>query len=61
MEKKNIKDLGFANGWSEDSVERKLVEKAKNAGYRFKETFIPPHTFEYVCEEAGLKYRTNCS
>lgn len=57
----NINDLGCANGWSEDGIEQRLVESAKSAGYTFKEEFRPPHTYVYTCEEAGLRYHTNCS
>ncbi len=59
--KENVNDLGYANDWAEDSMERRLVEMAKSAGYEFVEEFIPPHTYKYTCEEAGLVYRTNCS
>ena len=58
---RKIRDLGYANGWSEGSIERRLVEMTKEAGYSFKEEFIPPHTYKYTCIEAGLTYRTNCS
>lgn len=56
-----MKDLGCANGWHEDSLEKRLVEMTRKAGYKFKEEFLPPHTFKYTCEEAGLTYRTCCS
>lgn len=59
--KGNLNDLGYANGWSEDSIERRLVENAKKAGYEFVSEFIPPHTFVFTCEEAGLMYRADCS
>ena len=63
MEEKNInmKDLGYANGWHEDSLEKRLVDMTRQAGYKFREEFISPHTFKYTCEEAGLMYCTNCS
>lgn len=61
MAERNIKDLGYANGWSPDSLERRLVEMTEKAGYKFKEEFIPPHEYKYTCVEAGLTYRTNCS
>lgn len=57
----NMKDLGYANGWHEDSLEKRLVEMTRRAGYEFKEEFLPPHTFKYTCLEAGLTYRTCCS
>lgn len=60
-ETRNMRDLGFANGWGEDSLERRLVEMTRQAGYTFDEEFIPPHAYVYTCAEAGLKYRTNCS
>lgn len=60
-ENKNMRDLGFANGWPTDSLERRLVNMAKEAGYAFKEEFIPPHEYKYTCVEAGLIYHTNCS
>lgn len=58
---KNMRDLGCANGWSDDSIECRLVEMTRQAGYKFKEEFIPPHTFRYTCKEAGLAYHTICS
>lgn len=58
---RNMKDLGCANGWHEDSLEQRLVDMAKAAGYKFREEFAPPHTYIYTCTEAGLTYRTNCS
>ena len=58
---KNMRDLGYANRWSEDSLERRLVDMTRRAGYKFREEFFPPHTYKYTCEEAGLTYRTNCS
>jgi len=60
-EERNIKDLGFANGWSADSLERRLVDMTMKAGYTFQEEFTPPHTYTYTCKEAGIRYRTNCS
>ena len=57
----NMRDLGVANGWPDDSLELRLVEMTRQAGYRFVEEFHPPHTFVYTCIEAGLKYRTICS
>lgn len=57
----NMKDLGYANGWSEDSLEQRLVDMTRRAGYKFNEEFIPPHTYKYTCTGAGLTYRTNCS
>lgn len=56
-----MRDLGYANGWHEDSLERRLVEMTKEAGHKFKEEFIPPHEYKYTCVEAGLMYHTNCS
>lgn len=58
---KNMRDLGCANGWDSESLEQRLVDMTKQAGYTFKEEFCPPHTYVYTCVEAGLKYRTNCS
>lgn len=58
---RNIKDLGYANGWHDDSLEKRLVEMTRKAGYRFHEEFEPPHTYKYTCKEAGIMYRTNCS
>ena len=60
-ENKNMRDLGYANGWAEDSLESRLVEMTRAAGYSFREEFRPPHTFVYTCPEAGLTYKTNCS
>ena len=57
----NMRDLGYANGWHTDSLERRLVDMTKEAGYKFVEEFIHPHTYRYTCKEAGLTYRTNCS
>ena len=56
-----MRDLGYANGWHTDSLERRLVDMTKEAGYKFVEEFIHPHTYRYTCKEAGLTYRTNCS
>ncbi len=61
MDENNIKDLGFANGWSADSLEQRLVDMTRKAGYSFQEEFIPPHTYVYTCKEARLRYKTNCS
>lgn len=58
---RNIRDLGCANGWPDGSLEQRLVEMTRKAGYTFKEVFCPPHTYIYTCHEAGLKYHTNCS
>lgn len=60
-ENNNMRDLGFANGWSPDSLEQRLVNMAREAGYSFREEFIPPHEYKYTCIEAGLTYHTNCS
>ena len=60
-ETRNMRDLGVANGWHDDSLETRLVEMTRKAGYTFTEEFIPPHTFRYTCKEAGLTYRTICS
>ena len=60
-EERNMRDLGWANGWADGSLEKRLVEMTKEAGYVFKEEFIPPHTYKYTCKEAGLTYRTDCS
>lgn len=60
-ENRNMRDLGIANGWHDDSLEVRLVEMTVKAGYKFKEEFIPPHKFKYTCEEAGLMYWTICS
>ena len=60
-ENKNMRDLGCANGWADDSLENRLVEMTVAAGFKFKEEFEPPHTFRYTCKEAGLTYYTICS
>ena len=60
-EHRNMRDLGCANGWPDGSLEKRLVEMTRKAGYSFTEEFMPPHTYVYVCREAGLKYHTNCS
>ena len=57
----NMRDLGVANGWHDDSLEKRLVEMTRKAGYSFIEEFIPPHTFRYTCTEAGITYTTICS
>ena len=56
-----MKDLGYANGWHEDSLEQRLVDMCREAGYKFREEFHAPHTYTYTCQEAGLMYHTNCS
>lgn len=61
MEKRKLRDLGFANGWHEDSLEQRLVDMTREAGYSFKEEFVPPHQYKYTCEEAGIMYHTDCS
>ena len=58
----NIKDLGTANGWSSDSLEQRLVDMAKKAGYTFEQVEHNEHGYDtvYECKEAGLRYHV-CS
>lgn len=58
---RNMRDLGFANGWDSDCLEARLVEMAKLAGYKFEEK-LDQRGYDnvYTCKEACLKYHT-CS
>ena len=57
-ENRNMRDLGFANGWSDDSLERRLYEMTLKAGYKFEEVSHEPHGYDtvYECKEVGLRY-----
>ena len=61
--KSNIRDLGWANGWTKDSLEHRLVEMTHRAGLTFKVISHEPHGYDtvYYCEEAGLKYHVDSS
>ena len=59
----NIKDLGYANGWHDDSLESRLVKMTIKAGYRFT---VVSHNERgtdtvYECIEAGLRYHVDSS
>lgn len=56
---KNMRDLGYANGWDGDCLEARLVEMAKLAGYEFKEDLDSSgYNHTYTCKEACLMYHT---
>ena len=57
-QKPKMRDLGYANGWHDDSLEQRLVDMTIKAGYAFKEVSHNERGYDtvYVCEEAGLKY-----
>lgn len=59
---RNMRDLGFANGWTDDSLESRLLEMTRKAGYQFKEVRHDLHGYDniYECQEAALRYHT-CS
>lgn len=63
METKNMRDLGYANGWSKDSLENRLIDIAHEAGYHFVVTSHNPRGTDtvYECKEAGLKYHVDSS
>lgn len=62
-ENKNMRDLGYANGWSRDSIENRLIDMAREAGYHFVVTSHDPRGTDtvYECKEAGLRYHVDSS
>lgn len=63
MAERNIKDLGYSNGWSADSLESRLVDMAREAGYQFKQVSHNERGTDtiYECREAGLRYHIDSS
>ena len=63
METKNMRDLGYANGWNKDSLENRLIDMTLEAGYRFVVTSHNPRGTDtvYECKEAGLRYHIDSS
>lgn len=59
----NFNDLGFANGWKDDSIEQRLVNSAREAGYKFVEVSHKENGSDtvYECQEAGLRYHVDSS
>jgi len=55
---RNMRDLGFANGWNDDSLESRLIEMTRKAGYNFKEVKHDVNGYDsvYECQEAALRY-----
>ena len=62
-EERNMRDLGYANGWSSDSLESRLVSMTRQAGYQFKEVSHNDRGTDtvYECREAGLRYHVDSS
>ena len=62
-EERNMRDLGYANGWSSDSLESRLVSMARKAGYQFNEVSHNERGTDtvYECKEAGLRYHVDSS
>ena len=62
-ENRNMIDLGYANGWHEDSIENRLVDMTRQAGYKFKEVSHNARGTDtvYECSEAGLRYHVDSS
>ena len=58
-----MKDLGYANGWHSDSLESRLCELARLAGYSFVEVSHDERGTDtvYECAEAGLRYHVDSS
>lgn len=62
-QQRNMRDLGYANGWSSDSLEARLVEMTRKAGFTFKEVSHNERGTDtvYECAEAGLRYHVDSS
>ena len=60
---KEWQDLGWANGWSSDGVERAIYNEVYNRGFEFTEVSHDIHGYctEYRCEEAKVSYRVDSS
>lgn len=62
-ENRNMRDLGYANGWSTDSLESRLVEMTRKAGLSFTQVSHNERGTDtvYECKEAGLRYHVDSS